>query len=57
MLRAVASGECLRDRLDVGMATAMAQARQRLSSAVAGKDRANDAQASRAHDVGHNVVS
>src|SRR3954453_7654976 len=34
----------------------MAQTRQRLRIALAGKDRANDAQASRARDVGHNVV-
>ena len=56
MLRAVASGERLRDRLDTGVATVVAQARQRLRIALAGKDRANDAQASRARDVGHNVV-
>lgn len=54
MLRA--SGERLRDRLDTGVATVVAQARQRLRIALTGKDRANDAQASRARDVGHNVV-
>ena len=34
----------------------MAQARQRLGVAFAGKYRANDAQASRSRDVGDNVV-
>src|SRR5258705_854481 len=47
MLGAVAPGERLRDRLGTGVATVMAQARQRLGVAFAGKDRANDAQASR----------
>lgn len=37
--------------------TVMAQARQRLRIALAGKDRGNDAQASRAGDVGHDVVT
>src|SRR5258707_2656679 len=40
MLGAVASGERLRDRLGAGVATVMAQARQRLRIALAGKDRA-----------------
>src|SRR5882757_4223968 len=56
MLGAVAPGECLRDRLGTGVATVMAQARQRLRVALASEDRANDAQASRASDVGNNVV-
>src|SRR5260370_33462871 len=56
MLGAVAPGERLRDRLGTGVATVMAQARQRLGVAFAGKDRANDAQASRSGDVGDNVV-
>ena len=34
----------------------MAQARQRLGVAFAGKDRADDAQASRSGDVGDNMV-
>src|ERR1700680_610922 len=48
MLGAVASGERLRDRLGAGVATVMAQARQRLRIALAGKDRAYDTQAGRA---------
>src|SRR5258708_825018 len=51
MLGAVASGERLRDRLGAGVATVMAQARQRLRIALAGKDRAYDTQAGRAGDV------
>lgn len=43
MLRAVGSGERLRDRLYTGVATVMPQARQRLRIPVAGKDCANDA--------------
>ena len=56
MLGAVAAGERLRDRLGTGVATVMAQARQRLRVALAGKDRADDAQAGRAGDVGDDVV-
>src|SRR5260370_34517245 len=56
MLGAVASGERLRDRLGAGVATVMAQARQRLRIALAGKDRAYDTQAGRAGDVGDDVV-
>src|SRR5438067_11719890 len=56
MLAAVASGERLRDRLGTGVATVMAQARQRFRVSLAGKDRTNDAQAGCAGDVGDNVV-
>jgi hypothetical protein len=45
MLRPVVAGEGLRDRVRTGVITVMAQARQRLRIALAGKDRANDAQA------------
>src|SRR5467141_319940 len=55
MLGAVAPGEGLRDRLSTGVATVMAQARQRLGVALAGKDRANDAQAGRTGDIGDDV--
>src|SRR6516225_6955711 len=56
MLGAVAPGECLRDRLSTRVATVMAQTRQHLRIALAGKDRADDAQAGRAGDVGDDVV-
>ena len=56
MLGAIAPGEGLRDRLSTGVATVVAQARQRLRVALAGKDRAYDTQPSRAGDVGDNVV-
>src|SRR5580700_8109337 len=56
MFGAVASGERLRDRLGARVATVMAQARQRLRVALAGKDRAYDTQAGRADDVGDDVV-
>ena len=56
MLGAVAPGERLRDRLGTGVATVVAQARQRLGIALAGKDRAYDTQAGRAGDVGDDVV-
>lgn len=48
--------ERLRDRLGAGMATVMAQARQRLWIALGGKDRAYDTQVGRAADLGDNVV-
>src|SRR5882762_1221513 len=54
MLGAVAPGEGLRDRLSTGVATVMAY--QRLGVALAGKDRANDAQAGRTGDIGDDVV-
>lgn len=56
VLGAVAPGKRLRDRLSTGVATVMAQARQRLRVALSGKDRANDAQASRTGDIGDDVV-
>jgi len=56
MLGAVASGECLRDRLGAGVAAVMALARQRLRIALAGKDRAYDTQAGRTGDVSDDVV-
>src|SRR5262249_22343272 len=52
MLGAIASGERLRDRLGAGVATVMAQARQRLRIALAGKDRAYDTQAGRGRQRG-----
>src|SRR3954465_1855621 len=52
MLGAVASGERLRDRLGAGVATVMAQARQGLRIALAGKDRAYDTQAGATGGVG-----
>ena len=56
MLGAIVASECLCDHLSAGVATVMAQARQRLRIAFAGKDRANDAQAGQSSDVGDNVV-
>src|SRR5476649_1894534 len=44
MLGAVASGERLRDRLGAGVATVMAQARQRLRIALASKDHTSELQ-------------
>src|SRR5262249_16414596 len=43
-------------RLSTGAATVMAQRRQHLRVALAGKDRADNAQAGRAGDVGDDVV-
>ena len=56
MLGAVAAGERLCDRLGAGVATVMAQARQRVRVALAGKDGADDAQAGGTSDVGDDVV-
>lgn len=56
VLGPVALGKRLRDRLRTGMATVMAQARQRLRVALVGKDRANDAQTSHSSDIGDDVV-
>src|SRR5260370_7638090 len=53
MLGAVASGERLRDRLGAGVATVMAQARQRLRIALAGKDPPYDTQPGPPGDVRH----
>jgi hypothetical protein len=52
----VAAGERLRNYLSAGVATVMAQARQHLGVALAGKNRADDPQAGRASDVGADVV-
>ncbi len=56
MLGAIVSGERLRDRLGAGVATVMAQARQRLRIALASKDRAYNTQAGQAGNVAHDVV-
>ena len=56
MLGAVAAGERLCDRLGTGVATVMAQGCQRFRVALAGQDRADDARAGGAGDVGDDVV-
>jgi len=56
MLGAEVAGERHCDRLGTGVATVMAQGRQRLRVALASKDRADDAQAGGASDVSDDVV-
>jgi hypothetical protein len=51
MLRAVAAGERPCDRLGTGVSTVMAQGCRRFRVALAGQDRADDAQAGDAGDV------
>ena len=56
VLVAVAAGERLRDRLGSWRGTGSRAGGQRLGVAFAGKDRADDAHAGRAGDVGDDVV-
>ena len=56
VLGAVATSERLLDRLNAGVATIMAQARQHLGVTFAGEDGADNPHAGGAGDVGNDVV-